>query len=61
MKKPFIVQADAWLYGKLYVKGSEIELTDKQAKYELLSGTIAPKEAAPVVKKKAVVSEPKVE
>lgn len=45
MKKPYIVQADAWLYGKLYTKGSEIELTDKQAKYELLSGTIVSKEA----------------
>ena len=41
MKKRYHVNADTWLYGKLYRKGSFIELTPKQAKYELLAGTIA--------------------
>lgn len=40
MKKRYHVNADAWLYGKLHRKGSYIELTPKQAKYELLAGTI---------------------
>lgn len=40
MKKRYHVNADSWLYGKLHRKGSYIELTPKQAKYELLAGTI---------------------
>lgn len=42
MKKRYTVNASAWLYGKLYPKGSVIELNEKQAKYELLAGTISP-------------------
>lgn len=41
-KKTYIVIADAWIYNKHYKKGQRIELTEKQAKYELLSQTIKP-------------------
>jgi hypothetical protein len=47
------VIASAWIYGKHYQVGSNIELNDKQAKYEILSGTVAP---APVSAPKPVLS-----
>lgn len=59
MKKRYLVNADAWLYGKFYHAGESIELTEKQAKYEVMSGTIVklaeptkPAKAAPKPKSK---------
>jgi hypothetical protein len=36
------VIASAWIYGKHYQVGDKIELNEKQAKYEIYSGTVAP-------------------
>jgi hypothetical protein len=36
----YVVLHDAWLYGKFYKQGETLRLSDKQAKYEVLSGTI---------------------
>jgi|GEM_PF-4103939 len=38
--KKYRVLKDAWLYGKFFKAGEFVELNDKQAKYELMSGNI---------------------
>lgn len=40
--KTYKVIASAWMYGKHYSVGSYIKLNEKQAKYEIYSGTIDP-------------------
>lgn len=38
--KEYVVTRDAWIYGNKYKENDIVHLNEKQAKYELLSGTI---------------------
>lgn len=48
---------DAWIYGSKYRAGESVFLNEKQAKYELLSGTIREKGNVPATPKVSKVKE----
>lgn len=47
-KKTYIAQADGFLHGEHRKKKSKLELTDREAKYLVLSGLVKLEEPEPV-------------